>query len=170
MKGPRIIVFHIRQLLKTAAFVAAGLLIIILLIWVLSPGRGDAQSMARARTTPTPTVGGSLHVEDPFAHVLFVPGSYSTAIILDEQALYITVDVNAFAITDVRITRMAEAHQYRFPLFAPVLSTLRHDILLNQTTDVALPELWPQTGLILLEAINIALSQAYIDPIVTLGL
>ena len=170
MKGPKIMVFHIRQLLKTGAFVVAGLLIIILLIWALSPGGGNEQNFTQAGATPAPSPRGAVSLEDRFSDVLFMPGSYSSVIVLDNQALYIIVDVNAFAITDIRMANMAEAQQLRFPLFEPVLETLRHDILHYQTTNVSLPELWPLTGQIILEAINVALGQAFINPIVTLGM
>jgi hypothetical protein len=161
MKGPIIKVFHIRQLLKSGAFILAGLLIILLLIWVLSPKeRNDRERVPRVMA-PTSSAYLTFNADDVFGHVLYIPGSYRSVIVLDDNNVYITVTVDAFNITDVTLSNMAYAQQRLYPLFMPVMDILRHDILLYQTTNVSLPYHGPQTGQILLEAINMALNQAY---------
>jgi len=169
MKGPIIKVFHIRQILKSGAVILAGLLIILLLIWVLAPNRGQDTRGQRTDETSRSAASFTLSVDDAFGHVLYMPGSYRSVIVLDDNNVYITVTVDAFSITDVTMSNMAYAQQRLYPLFVPVMDQLRHDILMYQTTNVALPENGPQTGQVLLEAINMALSQAYAN-IITTGL
>ncbi|MCL2704353.1 MAG: hypothetical protein FWE91_12240 [Defluviitaleaceae bacterium] len=164
MKGPKIIVFHIRQLLKTAAFVLAGLLIIFLLIWVLAPKEQGGREPRSSGQSPAAL---TLSADEAFGQVLYIPGSYSSVIVLDDNNIYVTVTVDAFSITDVRLTNMAYAQQRLYPLFTPVMEQLRHDILLHQTTRVEPPEDGPQTGLLLLEAINIAIGQAFAHTVTT---
>jgi uncharacterized protein with FMN-binding domain len=169
MKGPKIMVFHIRQLLKTGAFILAGIVIILLLIWVLTPDRDSREPRsARPGTSQTRQAGTiTLSADEAFGQVLFMPGSYSSVIVLDDNNVYVTVTVDAFSITDVRLSNMAYAQQTLYPLFIPVMEILRSDILAYQTTNVNIPEQGPFTGMILLEAINMALNQAYANVIVT---
>ncbi|MDR1705130.1 MAG: hypothetical protein LBS19_10680 [Clostridiales bacterium] len=154
MKGPKIIVFHIRQLFRTGAFVLAGLVVILLLIWALMPksdgGQGPAASLP----------GGG-------AEALFIPGEYSSYIVLDSTPIYVTVEVDQDKITDVRLSNLQESQDQLYPLFRPVMETLKADILEYQTTELELPTEVTQTGQVLLSAINIALSQAYANVITT---
>jgi hypothetical protein len=158
MKGPKIIVFHIRQLLRTGAFVLAGLVVILLLIWALMP-KSDGGAAPSANLGGLQPGGG----ED----ALFIPGEYSSYIVLDSTPVYVTVAVDHDRITDVRLANLLETQEQMYPLFRPVMETLKADILEYQTTEVTLPAEVTQTGQVLLDAINIALSQAYANVIST---
>ena len=104
-------------------------------------------------------------VSDIFGHILYIPGAYSAAIVLESGVVYVTVTVDAFNITDVRLTNMGYVQLIRYPLFLPVMETLRHDILAAQSVDIEPPAMWPSTGQLLLDAINVALGQAYVHTI-----
>lgn len=155
MRGPKFIVLHIRQLIKFGALALAGLLIIILLVWVLSPKE-------------RPVSGQLTQTDEPAdADTLYNAGVYHSYIILDSKALGVSVTVSGEKITDINLNDMDEGQALLYPLFAPVMETLSDAILRYQTTSVEPPLECRQTGLILLEAINIALSQAYSNVITT---
>jgi len=160
-------VFHIRQIIRTALFVLAGILLILLLVWILTPN--NDQNNDNHGSAQRGGVGSSLTLtsDEAFGNVLFVPGTYNSAIVLDDGNIYITVTVDAFNILDIQMSNISHAQQTFFPLFEPVMELLRHDILYRQTTNIPLPDQGPMTGQVLLEAINLALNQAFANPITT---
>ncbi|MCL2407532.1 MAG: hypothetical protein FWC95_06345 [Defluviitaleaceae bacterium] len=164
MKGPKIMVFHIRQLIKTAVFVVAGVAIILLLIWLLSPG-GDGDERGARRDAPRErnrqAASFTLSAEEAFGSILFLPGTYRTAVMMGEETVYVKVTVDAFHIVDIALSGISYDHAEMFPLVNPILAALRHDILHYQSLSVSLPTEGPITGQILLDAVTQAINQAY---------
>ncbi len=134
--GTKIIVVQLKELIRTAIFAIIGLALIILLIYFFIP-KDKADSSA-----------------------LYVPGTYSSKIILHNDPVMVEVTVSAKEIESIKLLSMTEAEQLFYPLFEPTLNELAQTIIDTQSINVAALPDTPVTSGILLEAVSMALAQA----------
>jgi len=141
MGGTRIIVWKMKDLIKIGIIAVIGLAAVILLVIALTPsGGGNAPS------------GG--------ARAVFVPGTYTAQIILQNEPVNINVTVNDREITAIEMTDMRPNQELMYPLFRPTIESLSTEIIRRQTTNVSVDSGAVITSTILLSAINNALEQA----------
>lgn len=142
----KIIVLRMKELIYTGIFIALGLLLIILLIVVFSP-KQDASSASSA-TEPS-----------------YVPGIYTTSLMLNDRAVDIAVTVDENNINDIRMVNLDEAVTTMFPLLEPAFDDLVNQIVRNQSiSDIAYSDDNKYTSLVLLDAIKTSLSKAKTTP------
>ena len=96
----KIIVLRMKELIYTGIFIALGLLLIILLIVVFSPKKREEA----ASPTQEPT---------------YVPGIYTTSLMLNDRTVDIAVTVDENNINDIRMVNLDEAVTTMFPLLEP---------------------------------------------------
>jgi len=137
MGGTRIMVFQLKELIKTGIFALLGLVLIIALIIFLLP---DKSKDAAA--------GG------------YVPGTYTAQIILHSKPVDIAVTVSDKEITNIQLMNMQAEQEVFYPLFKPTLDDLTKEIIRYQTTQIATSKDTAVTSQILLDAVNAALQQA----------
>ncbi|TCT14333.1 uncharacterized protein with FMN-binding domain [Natranaerovirga pectinivora] len=109
----KIIVIQLREIIYTAIFVGLGIFLIFLLIFMFSPKKNDA-------TTPTMT---------------YIPGVYTSSMVLENQAVNVEVRVNENEITSVKIVDLHPAVETLYPLLQPSLEHISSQLTSN--TDVA---------------------------------
>ena len=138
----KIIVLRMKELIYTGIFIALGLLLIILLIVVFSPKKREEAASA----TKEPS---------------YVPGIYTTSLMLNDRTVDIAVTVDENNINDIRMVNLDEAVTTMFPLLEPAFDDLANQIVRNQSvSDISYSDDTKYTSLVLLDAIKTSLGRA----------
>ena len=139
----KIIVLHLKELIYTGIFALLGILFIILLIIMFVPkDKKENGSVERPAAT-------------------YVPGIYTTSLILNNNAVDVEVSVDETNITDIRMVNLDEAVTTMFPLLEPSFDDLANQILKNQSMDnITYADDNKYTSMVLLNAIKASLEKA----------
>jgi len=140
MGSARIYVVQIREILKMLLFALVGLAIILLLIYFFAPKEKDAEVTQ-----------------------LYVPGTYSAAIMVKEGPITVDVIVTEKEIVSVTLRNLTEAHETLYPLLKPAMAQISEEVVKAQGTDVVIPDQYSVTGATLLTAVKQALTQAVLE-------
>lgn len=139
----KIIVLHLKELIYTGIFAALGILFIVLLIIMFLP---DKKETSGTGTAPA---------------VTYVPGIYTTSLLLNDNVLDIQVTVDEYRINDVAIINLDEAIATMYPLIEPAFETLSIQIREQQSTDnITYSNDNKYTSMVLLNAIKASLEKA----------
>ena len=143
----RIVVLHLKELIYTGIFAVLGILFLLLLIIMFLPGKSQ-----------TPEGGGEESDR-------FVPGKYTTSVILGNSSIDVEVVVDANNINSIRLVNLDEAVTTMYPLMEPALNDLAVQICEKQSLeDIRYSEDNKYTSQVLLEAISSALEKAEATP------
>ena len=138
-KKPRIMVLKLRESIYTLIFLALGIFLIVLLIHMFS-GKAGAEASADSK---------------------YVPGVYTSALLLGSRHVDVEVAVDEDRIQGIRLVDLDESVTAMYPLVEPAIASLEEQILASQSVEqVALEEDSHYTGTLLLNAISNALSLA----------
>lgn len=139
----KIVVLHLKELIYTGIFAVLGILFIILLIIMFVPKNKEENNA----------------VENPAA--TYVPGIYTTSLILNDNAVDVEVTVDETNINDIRIVNLDEAVATMFPLLEPSFDDLANQIIKNQSLDnITYADDNKYTSMVLLNAIKTSLAKA----------
>ena len=139
----KIVVLHLKELIYTGIFALLGILFIILLIIMFVP---KDKKENNAVETPADS---------------YVPGIYTTSLILNDSAVDVEVTVDENNINDIRIVNLDEAVATMFPLIEPSFDSLANQILQNQSLDgITYSDENKYTSMVLLNAIKTSLEKA----------
>lgn len=133
--GTKIIVVQLKELIKTAVFAVIGILLIILLIYFFIPKDNNKQA-------------------------LYIPGIYSSEIVLHNNPVSIEVTVSENEIEDIQLMNMGETQEVFYPLFEPAMEELAKEIIDRQSLEVSTSTDTSVTSQILLDAVGSALEKA----------
>lgn len=138
----KIIVLRSKELIYTGLFVLLGILFVVLLLIMFLPGSENTALENEA---------------------VYVPGIYTTSLMLKDHTVDIEVVVDSNNINSIRIVNLDEAVTTMFPLIEPSFADLSGQILENQSLDqITYSENNKYTSLILLDAIEASLDKAYV--------
>ena len=130
-----------KELIYTAIFVALGILLIILLVYMFAPKNRDK---------------GSAEAED-----LYVPGVYTASIMLNGNAVDVAVTVKKDAITSIELVNISETIETMYPLMEPALENIAEQVCSSQSLDnITYPEENQYTSMVILDAVGNALEKA----------
>jgi hypothetical protein len=90
----------------------------------------------------------------------FIPGTYSSMIILNDEPLHVRVTVSENEILQIYMTDMAEIQRVFYPLFEPRMHDLAEEILRYQSAFIFPQTDYPVTTMILQNAVQSALDMA----------
>ena len=139
----KIVVLHLKELIYTGIFAVLGILFIILLIIMFVPKNKEENNA----------------VENPAA--TYVPGIYTTSLILNDNTVDVEVTVDETNINDIRIVNLDEAVTTMFPLLEPSFDDLANQIIKNQSLDnITYADDNKYTSMVLLNAIKTSLGKA----------
>lgn len=145
----KIVVLHVKELIYTGIFAALGILFIILLIIMFLPKDEKAQKQETMSTITQNT-------QDTY-----VPGVYTTSLILNDNVVEIEVTVDEKNINAIRLVNLDEAVTTMYPLIQPSFEDLADQIIKNQSLEgVTYPDDSKYTSMILLDAISSSLNKA----------
>lgn len=148
----KIIVLHSKELIYTGIFVALGILLILLLVFMFLP-----------KNESTVKEGASHETEyiDSVPVSTYVPGVYTSSIVLNNTVLNIEVAVDENNINAIRLVNLDDAVATMYPLIAPSFDDLITQIYENQSLEgVTYADDNKYTSMVLIEAIDSALAQA----------
>ena len=147
----KIVVLHMKELIYTAVFVVLGILFVILLIMMFLP-RGEKVSAPEENAAPTSSAA------------LYIPGIYTTELVLGNQTIDIEVIVDKDTITSIRMVNLSDAVTTMYPLLEPTLDSICTQVYESQSLDtVTYTSDSKYTSLVLLEAIQTSLDKAVVS-------
>ena len=142
----KIIVLHVKELIYTGIFAVLGILFIVLLIIMFLPKEEKRATMSTVTQTTANT---------------YIPGVYTTSLILNDNVVEIEVTVDEKNINSIRLINLNEAVATMYPLIQPSFEDLADQIITNQSIEgVTYPDDSKYTSMILLDAITASLDKA----------
>ncbi|MBE5972799.1 MAG: hypothetical protein E7246_09825 [Lachnoclostridium sp.] len=166
----KIIVLRMKEIIYTAIFVGFALFLLLLLLFMLRPGKNDSAGggeTAASRTTgdapsteqPSGDAPSSASVNDTAAS--YTPGIYSAAITLGSQSANVEVTVDAHQITSVTLVPLSESVTTMYPLMHPAMEELAAQILEKQSLEgLEYPAGAQYTSVTLMQAVETAVEKA----------
>ncbi len=153
----KIVVLHMKELIYTAIFAALGILFIVLLIMMFLPDREKAPDSS-APDSPAASEDGSTAAG---SDALYIPGVYTTELILGNQSIDVEVIVDENSITSIRMVNLNDAITTMYPLLEPTFEAICSQVYQLQTLEgVTYSSDSKYTSLVLLEAIQSSLNKA----------
>lgn len=147
----KIVVLHMKELIYTAIFAALGLLFIVLLIMMFLPGKDSGE-------TDNPAVSGQSPGETAS---LYIPGIYTTELVLGNQSIDVEVIVDKNSISSIRMVNLSDAVTTMYPLLQPTFDSICEQALGQQSLkQITYTPENKYTSLVLLEAIQNSLDKA----------
>ena len=113
----KILVFHMKELIYTGIFIVLGILFVILLAIMFAPGKDNKQQNSGETAS------------------LYVPGIYSTSMILGNHTVDVEVMVNDTNIESVTLKNLDEAVTTMYPLIQPAFEDIANQIEETQSLD-----------------------------------
>ena len=176
----KIVVLRRKELLYTGIFAALGVLFVILLLMLLLPGKG-ADTSSGAPDSPDSTtatempdnvadLGRSSQFSDAEdvstgavagADNTYIPGIYTTELILGSETANVEVIVSDHAITSVSLADPSETLTTMYPLLEPTMESLNDQLCeMQDPSQVTYSAETRYTSLVLLEAVKASLEKA----------
>ena len=178
----KIVVLRRKELLYTGIFAALGVLFVILLLMLLLPGK-DADTSSGAPDSPDGTAATAMPdnvadlgrssqfsdaedastgaVADAGADNTYIPGIYTTELILGSETANVEVIVNDHAITSVSLADPSETLITMYPLLEPTMESLNDQLCeMQDPSQVTYSAETRYTSLVLLEAVKASLEKA----------
>ena len=176
----KIVVLRRKELLYTGIFAALGVLFVILLLMLLLPGKAADTS----GTPDSPDSTAETAMPDNVADVstgavadadavldnasgpvgtanTYIPGIYTTELILGSETVNVEVIVNDHAITSLSLADPDETLTTMYPLLEPTMDSLSEQICETQDlSQVTYSAETRYTSLVLLEAVKASLEKA----------
>ena len=144
MGGTKIFVLQMKDLIRIGIFTVLGLALVILLLVLLVPrGRGTAPED-----------------EGVYYSQRFVPGTYVSTFLLNDEPVEVRVTVSETDILMVYLAGMDDTQRVFYPLFEPRMYDLAGEILRHQSAVIDPSTDYPVTTGILQRAVKAALEQA----------
>lgn len=154
----KIVVLHMKELIYTGIFVALGILLVILLLIMFLPSD-------EATTGHADTIGNPKEIADASTTSVYIPGIYSTELVLGGQTVDVEVIVEQDAITSIRLVNLSEAVTTMYPLLQPTFDTICEQIYATQSLEgISYSDDSKYTSLVLMEAIQNSLDKATTIP------
>ena len=176
----KIVVLRRKELLYTGIFAALGVLFVILLLMLLLPGKAADTS----GTPDSPDSTAETVMPDNVADVstgavadtdavldnasgpvgtdnTYIPGIYTTELILGSETVNVEIIVNDHAITSLSLADPDETLTTMYPLLEPTMDSLSEQICETQDlSQVTYSAETRYTSLVLLEAVKASLEKA----------
>ncbi len=144
----KIVVLHMKELIYTGIFAVLGVLFLVLLIMMFLP---DKENKNPPQTEPEITETASL----------YIPGVYTTELVLGSQSIDVEVIVDKDNITSIRMVNLNDAVTTMYPLLQPTFDSLCEQVYEQQSLEhITYASDSKYTSLVLLEAIQNSLNKA----------
>ena len=152
----KIVVLRMRQVVTALLFVGIGILLAIILITNFANKRQDKEILLE---NPEGTEGAVDSATPEGA--LYIPGTYSTQIVLGKENMLLSVTVDQNTIQKVELTEKTESVDTLYPLLEPTLAQINEKLSETGTLDETLEQTENRyTSMVLLQAIRSSLGQA----------
>ncbi len=139
MKNTKIMVFSLKDIIRSTVLFVTGLIILLFIIFMFLPKNDQEVQSSK-----------------------YIPGEYTSEIILNDSKINVVVVVDEYEILDVLLLDLNETQEVFYPLLKPTMVALSESIIRNQSTSVETSAISIETTKILLTAVDDALSKAII--------
>ena len=148
----KIVVLHMKELIYTGIFAALGILLIVLLVIFFLPNKEAAVAE---------TSGDALTPDAITPQTSYIPGIYTTELILGGETAFVEVIVNESEITSLRLTNINESVETMYPLLEPTFDSISKQLYDTQSlSDISYSADSKYTSLVLIESIRSSLEKA----------
>ncbi|MCD7835103.1 MAG: hypothetical protein LUG83_00270 [Lachnospiraceae bacterium] len=152
----KIVVLHMKELIYTGIFAALGILFILLFIFMFLPDKNDEQS-------DTESEESSEQSAETASESIYIPGVYTTELVLAGESIDVEVIVDDAGISSVRLVNLSDTITTMYPLLEPTFASICEQLYQTQNIEqVTYTSDSKYTSLVLLEAINSSLEKALI--------
>ena len=142
----KIVVLRLKEVVYTGIFVLLGIIVVILLVTVFFP------------SNETESTNVSADVSNSIA---YIPGTYSTSLILNDMAANIEIIVDESHISSIRFVELDETLKTKYPLLEPALADISDQIIETQSLkNIVYSDDMRYTATLLIGAIEAALEEA----------
>ena len=142
----KIVVLRLKEVVYTGIFVLLGIVVVILLVTVFFP------------SNETESTNVSANVSNSIA---YIPGTYSTSLILNDMAANIEIIVDESHISSIRFVELDETLKTKYPLLEPALADISDQIIETQSLkNIVYSDDMRYTATLLIGAIEAALEEA----------
>ncbi len=142
----KIVVLHMKELIYTGIFAVLGILFVVLLIMMFLPDKENPPSQE-----PDITETASL----------YIPGIYTTELVLGSQSIDVEVIVDKASITSIRMVNLNDAVTTMYPLLQPTFDSICEQVIEQQSLEhITYTSDSKYTSLVLLQAIQTSLDKA----------
>lgn len=149
----KIVVLHMKELIYTAIFAALGILFIVLLIMMFLPDKEKNSAPDNSAPEEESVATDS--------DALYIPGVYTTELVLGNQSIDVEVIVDKNSITSIRMVNLNDAITTMYPLLEPTFESICSQVYELQTLEgVTYSSDSKYTSLVLLESIRNSLDKA----------
>ena len=139
----KIIVLRMKEIIYTALFIGFAIVLIMLFLFMFRPKKDNISSQAAP------------------ASVTYVPGLYSSPIVLGSENVNVEVAVDHTGIRSVSLVPLSDSVETMYPLMAPAMDLISEQILENQSLEgLEYPAGSQYTSMALVSAVKTALSKA----------
>lgn len=146
----KIVVLHMKELIYTGIFAVLGILFLILLIMMFLPDKDKENSPDPAPQQDTEQTAS-----------LYIPGIYTTELVLGSQSIDVEVIVDKSSITSIRMVNLNDAVTTMYPLLQPTFDSICQQVYAQQSLEnITYTADSKYTSLVLLEAIQNSLDKA----------
>lgn len=153
----KIVVLHMKELIYTGIIVALGILLILLLITMFGPDKNNSGKAASSSDSMVQETGA-----DALAN--YIPGVYTTQLVLSGEAVDVEVIVEQDSITSIRLNNLNDSVTTMYPLLQPALDSICEQIYETQSLEnITYTADSKYTSLVLLEAIQNSLEKAMVN-------
>lgn len=140
----KIVVLRMKNLILTGVLIGIAILILFMIISVM--------------------VSGKKSLVETMAPSLYVPGVYSSSVLLNGSSFDVQVTVDDNYITAVNLVNLDETIETMYPLIPSSMNELSTQIIDNQSIDnITFSQGNQYTSTVLLSAIKDALAKAYVQ-------
>lgn len=141
----KIVVLRMKELIYTGICAAIAILVIAILLLVFVPG-GDKSSSG----APEGSAG-----------VAYVPGTYTTELMLGDHTTSLEVIADETGIASIRLTELSDAVTTMYPLLEPTLASISEQFMeTGSLENIQYEDSSRYTSLVLLEALEKTLAKA----------
>ncbi|MCM1568628.1 MAG: hypothetical protein NC081_04175 [Roseburia sp.] len=158
----KIVVLRMKELIYTGIFAALGILFVILLVMMFLPDKdkSDADTPSGENSDAAAPSDAAL----TSSASLYIPGIYTTELVLGGQTVDVEVIVDHSEITSIRLVNPNEAVTTMYPLLQPTLEHIGTQVYQNQSLEgITYDADSKYTSLVLLQAIQNSLDKALIE-------
>lgn len=140
----KIVVLRMKELVYTGICVAFGLLFVIILLLLFLPKDKNNTS-----------------ADDTPGNTAYVPGTYTTQLVLGDQTIDLEVVADDTGIADIRFAQLSDNVTTMYPLLEPTLDSISTQFMeTGSLENIAYDDSSRYTSLILLEALEKTLEKA----------
>ena len=142
----KIVVLRLKEVIYTGIFVLLGIIAVVLLVTIFFPKQGSDAKATDVLSQNT---------------ISYIPGTYSTSLILNDMAANIEVIVDENYISSVRFVELNEAITTKYPLLEPALQDIAGQLIETQSLEnIVYSDDMRYTATLLISAIESALKEA----------